>query len=332
MDFAGKQHARKHTVTSTNDHDVSGFTAYNLLRVNSGVTALEEFAFLPPDGFGQNYKISASVAANDLIFTLTDANGNTPSATSPAQFMINGTTRSCTASTTKTLADGTGWFGSGASELATFRVDYFTYAVWNTTPSTDRIDIVASRIPFARTWADFSSTSTNEKYAAFSGSDTPNSTDDVILIGRFSATLSAGAGFTWSISGTGNVYNRPIYESDWSTWQPTYTGFSANPSGTYRYKIVHDRIMFIYRDTVNGTSNATSYTGTLPFTNVTDTSFTPVSNYSVVDNGSSQATPGRGTVGDNANTISFALNWAGTGFTNSGNKRVFGGVDSYRIK
>lgn len=49
MELAGKMHAKKHKITSTGDHDVSDLTASELLRVNSGGTAVESAGITASD-------------------------------------------------------------------------------------------------------------------------------------------------------------------------------------------------------------------------------------------------------------------------------------------
>ncbi len=57
---------------------------------------------------------------------------------------------------------------------------------------------------------------------------------------------------------------------DYST---THTGFSANPTYLYKYRIVGNRCTIDYVATANGTSNANTYTVTLPVTAATIASF-----------------------------------------------------------
>jgi hypothetical protein len=220
-----------------------------------------------PQGHMINGKISASVATSDLTFALKTLDDEDPSADNPIYIRIGNSIRAVTAATTKTLNDATNWFNAGAVETATYAIDYFVYAVWNTTPGTDRVDIILSRYPYFRTYSEFSGTSTNEKYGAFSGADTPTSTDEVEVIGRLTATLSAGAAYTWSISGTGNVINRPIYNTDILTWdyQLTYTGGGGSnltpTRNAKRYSITNNQMFLSIDASMNaafsaGTGNA----------------------------------------------------------------------------
>lgn len=180
----------------------------------------------------ENGQIVVSVVSSDLIVSLRGQNGSILSAGNELSVGIGGTRRSLSSSKTITLPDGVNYFNSGSAELATQIVQYFTYIVWNTTPTFARGEFIISRIPYATTYADFSSTNTNEKYGAYSGNDEPQATDKVVLVGRFDATLSAGAGYTWSVSGSGNVFNTPIYHTDTLTWVPTIS-VSGGTAPTY---------------------------------------------------------------------------------------------------
>lgn len=225
------------------------------------------------DGFMLNGVISPAVASNNLTVTLkTRANGN-PSATDPISVWLNGSFRRVTATTAITRLAGTNWANAGSAELATKEIDWFVYLIWDTFLATDAFCLGFSRYPHGRVYSDFSTTTTNEKYIAVPAANTPNTTDDVVLIGRFAATLSAGAGYTWSVPTftNTNLVNRPIYETRWLTWTPAIspTGGSITTvgavSGSYQvsgYTMeLHESIAI----TNNGTGSG-ALVSTLPFT------------------------------------------------------------------
>ena len=161
---------------------------------------------------------------------------------------------------------GTNSFNAGAAEFAAKSVQYFAYLSWRAASSA--VVIGFSRVPFANVYSDFSATATNEKYGAFSTA--PASTNDCVVVGRFTATLSAGAGYTWTVPTftSSNLIQRPIYETDWLTWSPTFTNLSVgNGTLTAYYKIIYDTL--IYKWTLvwgSTTSISGSVTHTLPFT------------------------------------------------------------------
>lgn len=226
------------------------------------------------EGRMYNGKLSVTVSANDLIVALKTMAGTDPSTTDPVYFRINGTIRKCTAALSKTLADGTNWFNSGSVELGTKEIDYFVYAIWNTTPATDIIDLGFARVPYFSVYSEASGTTTNEKYLAFANASTPTSTNDMVNIGRFAATLSlTGTGHLWTVPTftTDNLIQRPVYETRWLTYQPAY---SANGAMTYttvttntaRYKLDEETVdvWVSATGTTGGTAN-TQILNTLPF-------------------------------------------------------------------
>jgi hypothetical protein len=269
-----------------------------------------------PRGFLINGKIVPSVASNNLTVAIKGLDGNDPSVTNPVYIRIGDTVRSITAALSITANAGTNYQNAGSSELATKEIDFFVYLIKNGTDAD--VQIGFARIPYAQKGDDFSwAAYTNEKSIYHSGTSPTLSTDVVENIGRFAATLSAGAGYTWSVPtfATDNLIQRPIYETREATWVPTFTGFSVNPSGgTYYYKIIGDRIFLNQVDSTNGTSNATGFTITLPFSSKRAIIRNIIC---VVDNG----TPASGRLELAASaTATIYKDVAGNVFTNSGNK------------
>lgn len=242
-----------------------------------------------PQGFLINGKISVTDSGSGLVVALKTLAGTDPSATDPVYCRIGDTPRTISAALSVTKADGTNWFNAGGAELATKEIDYFVYLGYN---ATDGVVIGFSRIPSANQYSDFSATTTNEKYAAISTITTAASTDYYEVIGRFAATLSAGAGYTWSVPTFTaiNLIQRPIYDTRKLSFLPTY---SASGSMTYTsvttteasYKISGSGawVFFDNSGTTGGTAN-NEIKMTLPFSagasnaasngSTTDTAFT----------------------------------------------------------
>jgi hypothetical protein len=228
--------------------------------------------FNAPEGFLINGKIVPSVANNDLTVALKGLDGNDPSATNPVYCRIGDTVHAITAALSVTKADGTNWFNAGSAELATKEIDYFVYLGYN---ATDGVVIGFSRIPYATQYDQFSATTTNEKYCAISTISNAAAGDDYTVIGRFAATLSAGAGYTWTVPTftTINLIQRPIFETRELTFVPTvsYAGGSANPtsltvsSATYKVESENVYPLVVY-SLVKGTGNRTHCIFTIPFT------------------------------------------------------------------
>lgn len=228
---------------------------------------------MPPYGQGWNYKLSVTVASNNLTVAIKGADGNDPSATNPVTFNIGGTERILTSALSVTAAAATNWCNAGAAELATLEQDYFTYIGYN---ATDGIVLGFSRYPGMNQYGDFSATSTNEKFCKISTITTAASTDPYHVIGRFAATLSAGAGYTWTVPTftPANLIHGPIYDSRWMSWTPTIA-VSGGTAPTYTTQTCRYRFSgktwgytFLVSNSSGGTAGAGSnqVTASLPIT------------------------------------------------------------------
>lgn len=234
----------------------------------------------PHDGVVLNGKISVSVASNNLTVALKTLAGADPSSSDPVYVRINNTIRTCSAALSVTKNAGTNWFNSGGSEIATKEVDYFVYLLWNTTPGTDIVDLGFARIPHGRVYSDFSGTTTNEKYLAFANASTPTSTDDCVNIGRFAATLSAGAGYTWTVPTftNTNLIQHPIFITRWLDFSPQWSGSGSMTVTSVtetrkKYQVSYDNCwidVVVSAFTIGGTPSSLIYM-TLPFSSLVTT-------------------------------------------------------------
>jgi hypothetical protein len=199
-----------------------------------------------PEGTLYNGKIAPSVASNNLTLAIKGMDGNDPSATNPVYCRINGVIRSITSALSRTVNAGANTFNAGSAELATKEIDYFVYLGYN---ATDGVVIGFSRIPYACSYDDFSTTATNEKYCAISTITNASATDYYNVIGRFAATLSAGAGYTWSVPTftAKNLIQKPIYETRWLNYAPVLTS-GADLSGfdlaKYQLRLKNCKVFF----------------------------------------------------------------------------------------
>lgn len=204
-----------------------------------------------PSGFLLNGQIVPSVASNNLTVALKTLAGNDPSATNPIYVRIGNTIRTITSALSVTKNAGTNWCASGSAELATKEIDYFVYLGYN---ATDGVVLGYSRIPYGALYGDFSATTTNEKHCAISTITNAAAGDNYVNIGRFAATLSAGAGYTWTVPTftEKNLINRPIYETRGSDWTPTVSATESMTvalAGTdewKRYQIIGRRMFIQY--------------------------------------------------------------------------------------
>lgn len=230
------------------------------------------------EGQMMNGKLSVTVSGNDLIVALKTIAGTDPSASDPVYIRINGTVRKCTAALSKTLADGTSWFGSGAVGLGTQEIDYFAYAIWNTTPATDIMDLGFARVPYFSVYSEASGTTTNEKYLAYANASAPAATDDMVNIGRFAATLSlTGTGHLWTVPTftTINLKQRPWFDTRLLTYTPTWASSgtavslgNATLTGNYRISMRSAVVRVAFAAGNTTTFGTGSYTWTVPFASV----------------------------------------------------------------
>ena len=234
------------------------------------VNPAEEFdaIYQPPQGHMINGKISVTDAAGITVAIKTLA-GNDPSETDPVFVRIGDSVHMLITALSVAKADGTNWMNAGSAELATKEIDYFVYLGYN---ATDGVVLGFSRI-VANSYGEFSATTTNEKYAAISTITNAASTDYYEVVGRFAATLSAGAGYTWSVPTYTaiNLIQRPIYETRWLSYLGAISAGAGTPTTVThtaeRYKISGDMID-IHSDltvTDKGTASST-FVSTTPFT------------------------------------------------------------------
>ena len=232
------------------------------------------YFFQAPQGYLLNGKIVPSVSSDNLTVALKTLAGNDPSSSDPVYCRIGDTVRQITSALSVTKNAGTNWFNSGSSELATFEIDYFVYLGYN---DTDGVTIGFSRI-IGRKYEDFSATTTDEKYCAISTITNADADDYYEVVGRFASTLSAGAGYTWTVPtfDAGNLIQHPVNETRILEWQPTYSGsssltYTSVTEASKEYKVTGDRVYIIL--SAGGTTGGTTSTtigATMPFTNNTD--------------------------------------------------------------
>jgi hypothetical protein len=163
--------------------------------------------------------IRVTVASNNLTVAISTSSSSQvdPTSANPVYVWIGDTLRSITGALSITTGAGFNAFNAGSAELATREIDLFVYIFSKASDSTLQIGV--ARIPYGRLYSDFSSTISNEKYVSTLVGLA--SSDICVNIGRFAATLSAGAGHTWSVPtfDNANLIQEPVYE----TRQLSYT-------------------------------------------------------------------------------------------------------------
>lgn len=274
-----------------------------------------------PQGVMYNGKIVPSVTSNNLTVAIKTYAGTDPSANDPVFIKIGDIVRQITGALSVTINAGANNFNAGSAELATKEIDYFTYLFWNT--ATSAVSILVSRLPYGNVYGDFNATPTNEK--ALSVNAGGNTTDAVELIGRFAATLSAGAGYTWSVPTftTANLIQRPIYETRLLIWAPTVTGVTGASFGTSGYYIKGNRMTIICQ-ALDATSNATTKTLVLPM--VSSASQYPIYGSGIFpckDGGAHQTVMAHASITASSSTLTLYKTWYQGAWTGSGAWSVF---------
>ncbi len=201
------------------------------------------------------YSIVTSVASGNLTVALKNFEGNDPTATKPVKIQIGGVIRTITSALSLTKVSWTSYLNLGSAELATKETDLFVYLRWDTGANAVCLDV--SRIPYATRTGDFTQNDTGEKWYFVSSFAWSAVTDVEVNIWRFAATLSAGAGYTWSI-GTSLILNQPTLQTRYLDYVPVgvwYTAWWA------RYRIDWNSMNIIIDSTANITGNIT-----VPFT------------------------------------------------------------------
>lgn len=181
-------------------------------------------------GVMYNGQIVASVGGGALTVAIKTLAGANPSASDPVIFRLGNTLRMLTAALSVTRSgSSSNWFTSGGTELATQEVDYFAYIIWNTGPATDILDLGFARVPYANIVSDTVATVTAQDYLARSNATTPTASDDVAVIGRFNAILSASP-YVWSLPATTVVVNRPVFETRTLAYVPLWASSGTQPA------------------------------------------------------------------------------------------------------
>ncbi len=112
----------------------------------------------------------------------------------------------------------------------------------------------------------------------------------------------------------------------WTTWNPAYTGFSADPTNNNYYATVGKICTVIIADNGAGTSNATGFTFTLPIASAV---ITQICSVFALNNGTLSTSPGRVDL-TASSTTATAYPAMNTGTWTAANGKNCYGTFSYR--
>lgn len=152
--------------------------------------------------------------------------------------------------------------------------------------------------------------------------------------GTTTLTLVGDAGTPIGTSAISNVYYSNSFTPEGYpplfSWSPTLTGFSSNPSGNYYYNVKDSEVFAIIDQSSDGTSNATSFTISLPVDMNTDFNEQRGLISTLRDSGTLQATPGMWLISGTApSTMRLYKDSTQAPWTNTGVKFVKSGAFQY---
>ena len=259
-----------------------------------------------PEGFLINGKIVPSVASNNLTVALKTLAGTDPSATDPVYCRIGDTVRTVTNAVSCTANAASNWCNSGSAELATKEVDYFVYLAYGG----GAVGIGFSRRPYFNLWnqtTDGAGSDNQWVYSNQVGGASFGSTEVMEVVGRFAATLSAGAGYTWSVPTftASNLIQRPIYETRWLSIGSISSGVTLGAgSQTSYYQISGKKVNFAHGFILGAGGSATgTIVLTLPLAVVTRTGYFAGSYAAYGRDGGTATYMGISTLGNGDTTI-----------------------------
>lgn len=147
----------------------------------------------------------------------------------------------------------------------------------------------------------------------------------VVAISSTTITVTGGSDYTLAnaaITGYFSHAESPISFPQLFNYSPTFTGFSADPTGTVAQFSIHGYDVIVYiRQPNNGTSNATSFTISAPVQAKTLTNAVWGTSGPFVDNSAASATPGRFQISSGTSTINLFTSMTSAVWTASNGKR-----------
>lgn len=149
----------------------------------------------------------------------------------------------------------------------------------------------------------------------------------VVSVASTVLTVSGGTDYTVANAAITSIYHskqyNPVGYPSYFNYTPTFGGFSANPASPIaHFRVDGGMVSVDVRLAATGTSNATSFTVSAPFTAKTVTNMNwGVTLWQAEDNGSQISVAARAVLPSASSTISLDTNMAGGLWTASGQKR-----------
>lgn len=107
----------------------------------------------------------------------------------------------------------------------------------------------------------------------------------------------------------------------WTAYTPTYTGFSSSPAGANSRYMRMGKLMVFQHDslTATGTSNANTFTLTIPCTSAAGLAEVPTA-IQFADNGAVSTTPGLLITESGQSHVHLYTNWGGAAWNTANGK------------
>lgn len=146
-------------------------------------------------------------------------------------------------------------------------------------------------------------------------------------------TVTGGSDYTVHDSAITNPFFSKIENPQgfphWFAYTPSFGGFSANPTGQFRFRVTGVSVFVSIRMSVSGTSNANTFTVSVPITSSSALDiFTAIPG--IVDNGVTEG-PNQCLHSNGTATLTMQRNSSSTGWTTSGAKRITGITVQYQM-
>ena len=155
----------------------------------------------------------------------------------------------------------------------------------------------------------------------------------IVGVASTTLTITGGSDYTLTNAAISGVYYSkaatPLGFPGSFAYAPVFTGFSADPSGVHQFAMHGKWVTLTIRHSSAGTSNATTFTITLPVTAKTLTNQVWTAPALVTDSGSAQTAPGSVLILSAGTTASIFKLYGSGSFTNSGNKSCNSAVVIY---
>lgn len=214
------------------------------------------------DGSGVNYKITTSIATDDLTVALKGVDGNDPSATNVLYFRVGDTTYSLTAALSVTITDTLGdIFGWDAGKIQGNDSQLFVYIIDNNGTLQLGLSPDPTLTTVVTNYYDAVGQTGSAGHTNIRMSGTRNATNSCRVIGRINVQQADDD--DWEAPDDEKILNYPILHTDSLVWTPqaSASGAMTYTSVTFsiaKYKIVGDlcKIMFRSSGTTGGTAAA----------------------------------------------------------------------------